>query len=77
MLPFLFNRLLQILSFYVIGMAPKKKVASVPEVGELSRLHIKQDESSTEGEAVEPLFDRGTLRALCLLLWSASLVFII
>ena len=60
-MPFTFHQLLQILLFNVVGMAPKRKVANVPEVGESSGSHIKRDESSTEGEGVEPLFDRGTL----------------
>lgn len=61
MLPFSFHQLLQILSFDVVGMAPKRKVVSVPEVGEPFRSRIKRDEFSTMGEGVNPLFDHGTL----------------
>lgn len=44
----------------VVDMTPKRKVASIPEVGEPSGSHMKRDDSSlTEREGTEPLFDCG------------------
>lgn len=46
--------------FYIKDMVPKRKTASIPEVGEPSGLQVRRDGSSlTEREDPDSLFDCG------------------